>query len=117
MPVPLLASASVVAVGAGRGGERGEGPQEARGHEAVVLDEAASDEVFLARRASDGCGAGVCLEPPGVGEAGAVVANLGEHPGRELDSEPGEGQEYLSVREPVAQTRRTAPLRCGGLEE
>lgn len=35
---------------------------------------------------------------PGVGEPVAVVSDLGEHPGTELDAESGEAEDDLSVR-------------------
>lgn len=40
------------------------------------------------------------LEAPGVGKPCAVVADLGEHPGTELDAEAGEAEEDLGVRVP-----------------
>lgn len=61
VPVSVLASAPIVSVGPGLGMEGREGPEEAGAHEAVVLDEAASDEAFLAGGAGDRCGAGIQL--------------------------------------------------------
>ena len=39
------------------------------------------DDEFLAAGAGDRCGTGVGLESTSVGEAGALVANLGEQTG------------------------------------
>jgi len=37
-------------------------------------------------------------EPTSVREAGLVVADLGEHPGAEVDAEAGKAEDDLSVR-------------------
>jgi hypothetical protein len=66
-------------------------------HQAVVLDEAAADEAFLAGCAGDRGGAGGGLEGSGVGEAGPVVADLGEDAGCELGAEAGEAEQDLAV--------------------
>jgi hypothetical protein len=65
-------------------------------YESVVLDEAAADEAFLAGDAGDRGGAGVGLECSGVGEAGPVVADLGDS-GCEQRAEAGETQQDLAV--------------------
>ena len=51
--------------------------------EAVVLHPPAGDGRFLAGGPGDGRGAGVGLQAAGVGEAGVVVADLGQDPGGE----------------------------------
>lgn len=79
VPVAGLASAAVVGIGPRRGVEGGEGPQEAGVDQSVVLDEASPDELLPARGAGDGGRAGVCLQCSGVGEAVAVVSDLGEY--------------------------------------
>lgn len=48
VPVSVLSTTPVVGVGSGRGGEGGKSLEEPGVHEAVVLDEAASDELGLA---------------------------------------------------------------------
>lgn len=98
MSVPALASTPVVGVRSGRGLQRGEGPEEAGVVEPVVLHSAAADVVLLAGGAGDGGRARVCLEAAGVGEPGAVVSDLGEHPGAELDAETGKAEDHVSVR-------------------
>ena len=60
--------------------DRGEGPDVAGRGQALVLDPSVHDPC-LAAGAGDRGGPGVGLERAGVGEAGAVVADLGEHPG------------------------------------
>jgi hypothetical protein len=56
------------------------GPYPADGGEPVVLDAAVGDRGESARGSSDWRGSGVCLQPPVVGESGAVVTDLGENP-------------------------------------
>jgi hypothetical protein len=72
VPVSVFASAPVVRVGPGRCLRGCEGPEEAGVHEAVVLDEAAADEAFLAGSTGDGRGA-VCSTAP----RGGVPDGLG----------------------------------------
>jgi hypothetical protein len=66
-------------------------------HEPVVLDEAAANEAFLAGSVGDRGRAGVRLQGSGVGEAGPVVADLGEDAGSEQGVEAGEAEQDLAV--------------------
>src|ERR1700752_875457 len=79
VPVAPFTPSPVVGVGSGRGPERGEGPEEARRDESVVLDEAASDVVLLAGSTGDRCGACIGLQGAGVGEAVTVISDLGQY--------------------------------------
>lgn len=73
---------SVVVVGPSAAGLQGrEGPDVADGRQALVLHLAVVDDQAFARGAGDRRGSCVGLERAGVGEAGAVVAELGEHAG------------------------------------
>jgi hypothetical protein len=64
----------------------------------VVLDHATPDVVPLAGRAGDGGGTCIGLHATCVGEPLAVIADLGRHPGAELDPETGKAQDDFSVR-------------------
>jgi hypothetical protein len=81
MAVAGLASAVVVGAGAGRSGQRGEGPDVPDRGEALIFDPAVQHSKGLAGCSGDRGGAGVCLDRAGVGEAGAVVAQFGENSG------------------------------------
>ncbi len=53
---------------------------------------------FFAAGAGDGSGAGEGFQPASVGEAVAVVADLGEHPGTGQVPQAGEAGDDLGVR-------------------
>jgi hypothetical protein len=76
----------------------------------LVLDPAVQDGQAFAAGAGDGRGSGVGLERSRVGEAGSVIADLGEYPGAGEGSESWQAGDDLGVREPVAQTQRL--FRC-----
>jgi hypothetical protein len=98
-PVPVLvAAATVVGHGSGRGLEGGEGPEVAGVVEAVILDPAAGDAGVLAGSPGDVRRGGVCLQTAGVGETLAVVPDLSEYPSAELGAEAGKTEDDLSVR-------------------
>jgi hypothetical protein len=59
----------------------------------------------FAAGAGDGGGSGVGLEALGVGEAGSVVADLGEYPGAGERAEPWEAGDDLGVRVLVKRLR------------
>jgi hypothetical protein len=55
----------------------------------LVLDLAMAHDMAFTARDGDRRGAGVRLDSPGVAEAGAVVAELGQYPGTVQWAEPG----------------------------
>lgn len=81
--VPVAGGAAGVEVAAcsGAGFGRGQCPDAADGGQAPVFDGPVHDHRFSAAGAGDGCRSGVGLQTPWVGESGAVVSDLGEHPG------------------------------------
>ncbi len=74
---------------------------------------------FLAASAGDRSRSGEGFQPAGVSEAGAVVTDLGQHPGAGQPPESGAGDD-LGVRVPVKMgDRRLGQLvggRTGGVE-
>ena len=115
VPVSGGAAGVVVAAGARGGAQRGQRPDRADGGQAPVFDMPVHDNGFLAAGAGDGCGSGVGFEPAGVGEAGAVIADLGEHPGTGEHPQPGEAGDDLGVRVPLKMgDRRLGQLIGGG---
>jgi len=81
--VPVTGSAASIEVPTGsRGGaQRGQRPDRAHSVEATVLDMTVQDNGFLTAGPGDGRGSGERFESAGVGEPGAVVPDLCEHPG------------------------------------
>ena len=90
VPISGGAAGVEVAARAGRGAQRRQGPDRADGCQAAVLDVSVQHHGFLAAGAGDRGGSGEGFEPAGVSEAGAVVADLGEHPGAGQLSQAGE---------------------------
>src|SRR5215471_5167714 len=88
-----------VVVGAGAGGsfQRAEGPLLNGVTQAGVAGVAGQHEFLSSRGTRDGRGAGVVLARFGVGEAGAVISELGQHPGTEDHAEAGLAGIDLSV--------------------
>ena len=84
-----VSAAVVVSAGAGRGGQCGERPAVACVGESVVFDPPVHHRDRLAAGTGHGCRAGVGLKRAGVGEAGSVVADLGQHAGAGERTEPG----------------------------
>src|SRR5271166_314769 len=87
--VAVFSPAPVVLTGRGAVGGRGEGPDPAGGGESVVFDVAVGDADGASGGPDDGRGSGVGLQCAHVGESGAVVADLGEHPGAGRVGEDG----------------------------
>jgi hypothetical protein len=79
----------VVAAGAGRATQRGEGLQAEGVDEPIVVHVAGHDDLLLARLTGDGAGAGVVLAGTGVAVAGLAVAELGKHPSARTTPRPG----------------------------
>jgi hypothetical protein len=78
VPVADLAPPVVVVAGAGWCGDGGERSDVADGGQPLVLDPAVQDGPGFAGGAGDGRGSGVALESFSIGEAGSVLADLGE---------------------------------------
>src|SRR5882757_11174545 len=95
--VPVSGGAASVEVAAGsRGGtQRGQGPDGADSVEAPVFDMTVQDNGFLAAGPGDGCRSGERFEAAGVGEPGAVITDLGEHPGAGEHAQTGEAGDDL----------------------
>jgi hypothetical protein len=87
-----------VAATAGGGAQRSQRPDRADGGQAPVFDMAVQHNGFLAASAGDGGRAGEGLEPAGVGQAGAVITDPGQHPGTGQHPQPGEAGDDLGVR-------------------
>jgi hypothetical protein len=66
--------------------------------EPVVVHVAGQYGLLLAGLAGDRAGPGVVFAGSGVGVAGGVVAELGQHPGAEHDAQAGLAEVDLSVR-------------------
>ena len=90
VPVSGGAAGVVVAAGAGRGAQRSQGPDGADGGQPPILDMPVQDNGFLPAGAGDGRRSGERLQPAGVNEAGAVIPDLGEHPGAGQQPQTGE---------------------------
>lgn len=85
----LGAATVVVDAGFGRGDQGGERPGEADGGKPVVLHPAIGDDLAPAGCPCDRGRAGEGFEGSRVGEAVAVIADLGEEPGAGLFTRPG----------------------------
>ncbi len=81
VPVSCGAAGIEVSSGAGRGAQRRQRPHRADGGQAPVFDMPMQHNGFFAAGAGDRRRTGEGLQPAGVGEAGAVIADLGQHPG------------------------------------
>ena len=91
LAVPVSGGAAGIEVAAGAWGtaQRGQRPDRADRGEALVFDMPMQDNGFLAAGPGDGGGSGEGFEPAGVSEAGAVITDLGEHPGAGQVASPG----------------------------
>ena len=89
VPVSGRAAGIEVSAGAGRGAQRRQRPDRADGGQAPVFDMPMQHNGFLAAGAGDRRGSGEGFQPAGIGEAGAVVADLGQHPGTGQVPRPG----------------------------
>ena len=98
VPISGGAAGVVVATGARRRTQRSQRPDRPDGGQASVFDMPVQHNGFLAAGAGDRCGSGERFEPAGVGEAGAVVADLGQHPGTGELPQTGEAGDDLGVR-------------------
>ena len=81
-----------VVVNSSTGGQAygGESPEVAHCREPVVLDRAMKNDEFLSARPSQGCGAGICLEPASVRKTGC--GRRRSRPGRvQLGAHPSQG--------------------------
>ncbi len=81
--VPVSGGAAGVEVAAGsRGGaQRGQCPDRPDGGQPPIFDMAVQDNGFLAAGPGDRCRPGEGFQAAGIGETGAVIADLGQHPG------------------------------------
>ena len=102
VPVSGGAAGIEVASGAGRGAQRGQRPHRADRSQAPVFDMPMCDNGFLSAGAGDRGRAGEGFQPASFGEAGAVVADFGEH--------PGAGQVPQSRDREAGRWRRTEPI-------
>lgn len=98
MPVSGGAAGVVVSARARRGTKRSQGPDRADGGQTPVFDVPVQDNGFLAAGAGDGRRSGESLQSAGISEAGAVVTDLGEHPGAGQHPQAGEAGDDLGVR-------------------
>ena len=98
VPVSGGAAGIEVAAGARRGAQRSQRPDRADRSQAPVFDMPVQHHGFLAAGAGDRGGAGEGFQPAGIGEAGAVVADLGQHPGTGQVPQAGETGDDLGVR-------------------
>ena len=98
--VPVSGGAARIEVSpcAGTGAQRTDRPGVPDRGQAPVLDMPVHHDDFSTAGAGDRGGAGVGLQSAGVGEAGAVVSDLGEHPGAGQQPEPWEANNDLGVR-------------------
>jgi hypothetical protein len=112
--VAAVAPGVVVTASYRRGPQRGEGPDEAGGGEALVLD--SSHGLRASAGPGEGGRPGVPLQRAGVGEAGGVVTDLTEQPRTDDGADAGE---VWSARGRATGTRtrpqsrwRARPRRC-----
>ena len=98
VPVSGGAAGIEVAAGARGGAQRSQCPDRAHSGQAPVLDMPVQHNGFLATGAGDRGRAGEGFEPAGIGEAGAVITDLGQHPGTGQVPQPGEAGDDLGVR-------------------
>ncbi len=120
VPVSCGAAGIEVSSGAGRGAQRRQRPHRADGGQAPVFDMPMQHNGFLAAGAGDRRRTGEGLQPAGVGEAGAVIADLGQHPGTGQIPQAGKTGDDRGVRVLLKMgTRRLGQLisnRAGGVE-
>ena len=98
VPVSGGAAGIEVSSGAGRGAQRRQRPNRADGGQAPVFDMPMRHNGFLGAGAGDRGGPSEGFQPAGVGEAGAVVADLGEHPGTGQIPQARKAGDDLGVR-------------------
>ena len=98
VPVSGGAAGVEVAAGAGRGAQRRQRPHRADGGQAPVFDMPMQHNGFLAAGAGDRGGSGEGFQPAGIGEAGAVVADLGQYPGAGQIPQAGKAGDDHGVR-------------------
>lgn len=97
VPVSCATSAAVVLICSFRSLQGCERPEKFCCHEPVVFDEPPAHVSLLPGGSGDRRRPGVGLQRPCIGEAGTVIADLGQDPCTELDAEAGEAQEDLRV--------------------
>ena len=104
----------------GEAAQRGKCPDRPDRSEPPVFDMPVCHNDFLAAGAGDGGGSGKGFQPAGIGETGAVVADLGQYPGTGQNPQPGEAGDDRGVRVLLKMgDRRLGELldgRAGGLE-
>jgi hypothetical protein len=100
LAVPVSGGAAGIEVAAGTRGaaQGGQRPNRADRGQAPVFDMPMQDNGFLAAGAGDRGGPGEGFQPAGVGEAGSVVADLGEHPGTGQIPQAGKAGDDGGVR-------------------
>ena len=98
IPVSGGAASVEVAAGARRGAQRSQGPDRADSGQSPVLDMTVQPNGFLPAGAGDRGGSGEGFQPTGIGEAGAVIADLGQHPGAGQHPQAGKAGDDLGVR-------------------
>jgi hypothetical protein len=72
------------------------------------------DNGFLAAGAGDGSRSGESLQSAGISEAGAVITDLGEHPGAGQHPQAGEAGDDFGVRVVLKMGDRRLSKRVGG---
>jgi hypothetical protein len=98
VPVSGGAAGIEVAARARRGAQRSQRPDRADGSQPPVPDMAMQHNGFLATGTGDRSRSSEGFQPAGVSEAGAVIADLGKHPGAGQHSQAGEAGDDLGVR-------------------
>src|SRR5882757_1534532 len=114
--VPVSGGAARIEVPAGsRGGtQRCQSPDRADSVEATVFDMPVQNNGFLATGTGDRRRSGERFEATGVGETGAVIADLSEHPGTGKHPQTGEAGDDLGVRVPLKMGDRRLGECIGG---
>lgn len=100
LAVPVSGGAAGIEVAAGARGaaQRRQRPYRADGGQAPVFDMPVCHDGFLAAGAGDRRRSGEGLQPARVGETGAVVSDLGQHPGTGQASQPRKAGDDRGVR-------------------
>src|SRR6201996_7158825 len=100
LAVPVSGGAAGIEVvsGTGRGAQRGQRPDRSDRGQAPVFDMAMCHNGFLAAGTGDRGRSGESLQPAGIGETGAVVADLSQNPGTGQVPQAGETDNDLGVR-------------------
>src|SRR3954463_6842841 len=103
------AASVVVSPGAGRFGQRGEGPPVAGIAEAAVADASGADDAAAAGGPGDRSGPGEAADAADVVEAVRVVAELAQHAGAEDGSEAGHAGDDRGLDRAGRTGRRVRP--------